>query len=34
MSKVVAIVGWTVSLAGSALWTYGYFVTGGPSFFN
>jgi hypothetical protein len=33
-SNAVAIVGWTVSLAGSALWTYGYFVPGSPSFFN
>jgi hypothetical protein len=29
MSK--ATVGWVVFLAGSALWTYGYFVSGHPS---
>jgi hypothetical protein len=34
MSKALVIVGWTASLAGSALWTYGYFVTGSPSFFS
>ncbi len=29
-SKAV-IVGWIISLAGTALWIYGYFVTGHPS---
>jgi len=29
-SKVISI-GWIVSLAGMALWLYGYFVTGRPS---
>jgi hypothetical protein len=31
MSKAV-IVGWVISLAGTALWLYGYLVTGNPSF--
>ena len=30
MSKTV-IIGWTVSLLGSALWIYGYFAIGNPS---
>jgi hypothetical protein len=30
VSKLV-IVGWVVSLAGMALWLYGYFATGNPS---
>ncbi len=30
MSKAV-IIGWAIELAGVALWTYGYFVTGSPS---
>ena len=30
MSKPV-IIGWIVSLAGFALWLYGYFATGNPS---
>jgi hypothetical protein len=30
LSKVV-IIGWIISLAGLALWLYGYFVTGHPS---
>ncbi len=30
MSKVV-IIGWIVMLAGTALWFYGYLVTGHPS---
>jgi hypothetical protein len=30
VSKVV-IIGWTVSLGGTALWLYGYFATGNPS---
>jgi hypothetical protein len=25
------IVGWIVTLAGTVLWTYGYFVTGNPA---
>ena len=32
MSPIKAvIVGWIISLAGTALWVYGYFVTGHPS---
>lgn len=27
----VALAGWAIMLAGSALWIYGYFVTGHPS---
>ncbi len=30
MSKPV-IIGWIIMLAGTALWVYGYFVTGHPS---
>ena len=30
----VAIAGWVVMLAGTALWIYGYFVTGHPSIFD
>lgn len=30
MSKAV-IIGWIISLAGAALWIYGYFATGNPS---
>jgi hypothetical protein len=30
MSKTV-IVGWIISIAGMALWFYGYFATGNPS---
>lgn len=30
MSKAV-IIGWMIELMGSALWLYGYFVTGNPS---
>jgi hypothetical protein len=30
MSKAV-IIGWIISLAGTALWIYGYFATGNPS---
>ena len=30
----VAIIGWTISLAGTALWLYGYFATGHPSVFD
>jgi len=30
----VAIAGWAVMLAGTALWIYGYFVTGHPSIFD
>ena len=30
MSKIV-IIGWIISLAGTALWVYGYFATGSPS---
>jgi hypothetical protein len=30
VSKTV-IIGWIISLAGIALWIYGYFVTGNPS---
>jgi hypothetical protein len=26
------MIGWIISLAGTALWIYGYFVTGNPSF--
>ena len=33
MSKL-AIAGWVISLAGTALWVYGYFATGTPPFFN
>jgi hypothetical protein len=29
--KKAAIFGWITSLAGTALWIYGYFVTGNPS---
>jgi hypothetical protein len=30
VSKAV-IIGWIISLAGTALWIYGYFATGNPS---
>ncbi len=30
MSKTV-IIGWVIQLLGTALWLYGYFVTGTPS---
>jgi hypothetical protein len=30
MSKAI-ITGWIIELAGTALWLYGYFVTGHPS---
>jgi hypothetical protein len=33
MSKV-AIIGWIILAAGTALWTYGYFSTGHPSFID
>jgi hypothetical protein len=33
MSKAV-IIGWMVELMGTALWVYGYFVTGNPSLIN
>ena len=33
MSKVV-IIGWIMSLSGTALWLYGYFATGNPTFIN
>jgi hypothetical protein len=29
--KLWVIVGWTIELIGTALWIYGYFVTGHPS---
>jgi hypothetical protein len=29
-----AIAGWAISLLGTALWIYGYFVTGNPSLVN
>ena len=29
--KRTAMLGWIVSLAGTALWIYGYFATGNPS---
>jgi hypothetical protein len=28
------IVGWAIELIGTALWVYGYFVTGHPSLIN
>ena len=28
---IIAIIGWMVSLAGTALWLYGYFATGNRS---
>jgi hypothetical protein len=33
MSKSV-VIGWVIMLAGTALWLYGYFVTGHPSLVN
>jgi len=33
MSKAV-IIGWIMSLSGTALWLYGYFATGNPTFIN
>jgi len=33
VSKAV-IIGWIISLAGTALWIYGYFATGNPSLIN
>jgi hypothetical protein len=33
VSKAV-IIGYIISLAGTALWFYGYFVTGNPSFID
>jgi len=30
----IAIAGWVIMLGGTALWIYGYFVTGTPPFFN
>jgi hypothetical protein len=33
MNKV-ALIGWMVSLAGMALWLYGYFAAGNPSFID
>lgn len=33
MSKLI-IAGWAVSLAGTALWIYGFFATGTPSLVN
>ena len=29
--SVSKVVGWIITLAGTALWIYGYFVTGNPS---
>jgi hypothetical protein len=29
-----AVVGWIVLFAGTAIWIYGYFVTGNPSLIN
>ena len=29
--KKIRLIGWVVSLAGTGLWCYGYFVTGNPS---
>jgi hypothetical protein len=34
MMKKLAVAGWIMSLAGTALWAYGYFSTGTPPFFN
>ena len=28
------VIGWIIELAGIALWSYGYFVTGHPPFFD
>ena len=28
------VIGWVISLAGTALWIFGYFVTGHPSIVN
>jgi len=28
------VIGWAISLAGTALWIFGYFVTGHPSIVN
>lgn len=33
MSKAV-ILGWVITLVGSVLWIYGYFVTGSPTLFD
>jgi len=33
MSKPI-VIGWIIELLGSALWLYGYFETGHPSFIN
>ena len=33
MSKTV-IIGWIISLVGTALWLYGYFTTGNPPLTN
>lgn len=33
MSKTV-IIGWIISLVGTALWLYGYFTTGNPPLIN
>ena len=33
MSRAV-IIGWSIELAGTALWLYGYFATGNPSFID
>ena len=34
MKKSFVVAGWIASLAGSALWIYGYVVTGTPAFLN
>jgi hypothetical protein len=31
-NRLLVILGWTASLIGLALWTYGYFAAGTPSF--
>jgi len=32
--RLPVIVGWAIQLIGTALWIYGYFVTGHPSLIN
>ena len=32
--KLLPAIGWIVSLAGTVLWLYGYFVTGAPPFID
>jgi hypothetical protein len=34
LMRLPVIVGWAIELIGTALWIYGYFVTGHPSLIN